>query len=190
MPISKPARYEDRSIHDWLEMADNGRIALPSFQRSYLWEAQRIANYLMALFENRPTGIFLILETKNSEPQFVSRTLKGSAAGSADPKAVQELLLDGQQRLTSLWNALKGTASRKFYIKVEDLTNRKMDVEAITSYLDNSALENRLCDPTMALNENFVPLDILCDDDVGVSEDERQRGRTREDLELVRKRLS
>ena len=36
MPISKSARYEDRSIHDWVKMADNGSIALPSFQRSYV----------------------------------------------------------------------------------------------------------------------------------------------------------
>ena len=56
MPISKPARYEDRSILDWLKMADNGRIALPSFQRSYVWDNLRIENYLMAMFENKPTG--------------------------------------------------------------------------------------------------------------------------------------
>ena len=170
MPISKTARYEDRSILNWLKMADNGSIALPNFQRSYVWENQRIADYLMALFENRPTGIFLILETKNSGPQFVSRTLQGSATD--DPTKAQELILDGQQRLTALWQALRGTAKRKFYIEVEDLKNRKMDVKEITPCLDNSSLGRKLRDPTIALNENFVPLDILYNKESGESADE------------------
>ena len=158
MPISKSARYEDRSIHDWIIMADNGSIALPSFQRSYAWDNQRITDYLMALFENRPTGMFLILETNKGEPQFESRTLKG---GDADQEKVQELVLDGQQRLRSLWNALKGTASCKFYVEVEDFKNRNMEVKKIAFYPDNSVDGRALRDPETAFKKNFVPLDIL-----------------------------
>ena len=173
MPISKIARYDDRSILDWLKMADNGSIALPSFQRSFVWDNQRIADYLMALFENRPTGIFLILETSHSGPQFVSRTLKGSAAGAVDPTKVQELVLDGQQRLTSLWNALRGTApGRKFYIEVEDLKNRNMEVKQIISYLDSSATGHAVRNPEIAFHGNFVPLDILYDEEGGESANE------------------
>ena len=150
-------------------MVDNGSIALPSFQRSYVWGTQRIADYLKALFENRPTGIFLILETNNSEPQFVSRTLKGSSVDD-DRTKIQELVLDGQQRLTSLWNALRGTAERKFYIEVEDLKKRNTEVKQITSYLGSSTRGRALCDPEMALNENLVPLDILCDEESGSDE--------------------
>ena len=35
-------------------MADSGAIALPNFQRSYVWPNQRIADYIAALFEDRP----------------------------------------------------------------------------------------------------------------------------------------
>ena len=171
MPISKPARYEDRSILDWLEMADSGRIALPSFQRSYVWDNQRIANYLMALFENKPTGIFLILETSGRSPQFVSRTLKGNAV-DVDPAKIEELVLDGQQRLTSLWTVLRGTASRRFYIEVEDLNKRKMEVKQITSYLDKAGQGRTLRDPTIAFNKNLVPLDILYEEEGGESAEE------------------
>ncbi len=143
-----------------------GRSALPSFQRSYVWDNLRIANYLMALFENKPTGIFLILETSDSGPQFVSRTLKGNAV-DADPAEIEELVLDGQQRLTSLWNVLRGTASRRFYIEVEDLNNRNMEVKQITSYLDNAGQGRTLRDPTIAFNKNFLPLDILYKEEGG-----------------------
>ena len=170
MPIQRTARYADRSVLDWLKMADNGSIALPSFQRSYIWDNQRIANYLSALFEDKPTGIFLVLETHNGKPQFVSRALKGS---DADLTEVKELLLDGQQRLTSLWNALRGTSDGcKFYIEVEDLTNRKMEVKQIIPYLDSSAMGKAVCCPPTAFQKNFVPLDILYDDEGGESVNE------------------
>ena len=165
MPISKTARYDGRSILDWLKMADNGSIALPSFQRSFSWDNQRIADYLMALFENRPTGIFLILETSHSGPQFVSRTLKGSATGAPDQTKVQELVLDGQQRLTSLWNALRGTAPGcKFYIEVKNLKNRNMEVKQIIPYLDRSGNGHAVRNPEIAFHRNIVPLDILYDE--------------------------
>ena len=122
------------------------------------------------MFEDKPTGIFLVLETHNGKPQFVSRALKGS---DADLTEVKELLLDGQQRLTSLWNALRGTSEGcKFYIEVEDLTNRKMEVKQIIPCLDSSATGKAVCDPQIAFQKNFVPLDILYDDEGGESVNE------------------
>ncbi len=160
MPISRPARYERRKIRDWLIMAENGEIALPTFQRSYVWGNQRIADYLKALFENRPTGIFLILET-NGSPQFESRTLKDLDGSGA---SVQELVLDGQQRLTSLRKALHGTPSSRFYIEVEDLIRLNMKIKRITWYSDKSGEGRSLLNPRTAYEKNHMPLDILWDD--------------------------
>ena len=92
-----------------------------------------------------------------SRMQFVSRMLKGNAV-DADQEKIEELVLDGQQRLTSLWNVLRGMASRKFYIEVEDLNKRNMEVKQITSYLDKAGPGRTLCDPTIAFNKNFVPV--------------------------------
>ncbi len=177
MPRSKPARYEHRQIHEWLKMADEGRIALPSFQRSYVWEKQRIADYLKALFENRPTGIFLTLESQDPL-QFVSRTLKGIDADDLTP---DELVLDGQQRITSLWNALKGQESHRFYAQVEDLKNRKMNVTDVVFYFKTSSTGRALEVPKTAYTKDFVPIDILYNkadtDDAGNGQDPDEPGK-------------
>ncbi len=159
MPIKKPAKYEARNIRDWLVMADTGAIALPNFQRSYVWQNQRIADYLVALFEDRPTGIFLILQVQG-QLSFDSRTLKGV---TANPANAQELVLDGQQRLTSLWSALKGEAANRFFVRVEDLKNRSMTVEGVDFYSENSATGKAMNIPATAYQNNLVPIDILLD---------------------------
>ena len=85
MSLKETASYEARNVRDWLLMADSGAIALPNFQRSYVWPNQRIADYIAALFEDRPTGIFLTLRVQDTL-SFASRTLKGV---EADPLSVR-----------------------------------------------------------------------------------------------------
>ena len=87
-------------------------------------------------------------------------------------RKIEELVLDGQQRLTSLWNVLRGTANRRFYIEVEDLNKRNMEVKQITSYLDEAGPGRTLRDPRIAFNKNFVPLDILYEEGGGESAEE------------------
>ncbi len=140
-------------------MVDSGKIALPNFQRSYVWQNQRIADYVLALYENRPTGIFLSLPVQG-ELAFESRTLKGVTA-SADN--VEELLLDGQQRITSLWNVFTGGTDFGFYLRVDDLSNRIMDVKGVEFYSKNSVKGKDLKDPIKAYDANLVPTGILLD---------------------------
>ena len=116
-------------------------------------QTKRIADYLVALFENRPTGIFLTLQVQGAL-RFDSRTLKGVAA---DPSNAQELLLDGQQRLTSLWSALKGKAAYDFYVKVTDLQGRDMSVEMVDFRSPNSVKGREARDPKTAYESNLRP---------------------------------
>lgn len=174
MSLKKPAKYEARNVRDWLLMADSGAIALPNFQRSYVWPNQRIADYLVALFEDRPTGIFLALQVRDTL-SFSSRTLKDV---DADPSNAQELLLDGQQRLTSLWSALKGEADYKFYVKVADLRSRDMTVSGVDFYSATSVNGKKISEPKGAFESNLVPVDILLDGS-GIESD--GAGRDRDD---------
>ena len=138
MASEKPARYESRQIIDWLRMVDSGEVALPSFQRSYVWKNQRIADYLTALFQNRPTGTFIILSTDaENDPVFVSRAIDGT---SADRDRTRELILDGQQRLTALWRALTGQGSHRFFAVVKDITSRDMTVQNVVFHAKSSAM--------------------------------------------------
>lgn len=78
-----------------------GEIKLPRFQRQQAWDKNRISSLLETITANLPLGITLILNV--SEEKFVSRTLETAPETT---NRVTEHLLDGQQRLTSLWRAL------------------------------------------------------------------------------------
>ena len=160
MPVAAPLRFEKRQLQQWLEMAGKGEIALPSFQRGYVWKRnQSIADYLLAVFEGRPTGIFLLLLT-NGDPQFPSRTLRGVESSTQQAK---ELILDGQQRLTSLWKAFNGTAAVTYYVQVESLVKRDMSVLGVKFFPEHSTKGRKMEQPKNAYTENLVPLSILLD---------------------------
>ena len=151
--------FGDRKVATWLRMAEAGEVALPSFQRSYVWrKRESIEDYLLAVIQNRPTGVFLVLKT-GDEPPFESRSLRGI---KADAEKAKELLLDGQQRLTSLWRVLNGdTPSVTYYLKVQNL--KALDVSAcdVVSFTDSSRDGKELADPKTAYARNLVPMSIL-----------------------------
>lgn len=160
MPVCPPPRYLKRSVDEWLRLADDGRLVLPVFQRSYVWKRhQTIADYLLALFENRPTGIFLVLLT-NGRPQFHSRPLRRIDGPVGIP---DELLLDGQQRLTSLWEAFNGRAQVRYYVKIDAFVEKTISPCDVLFWSNRSPQGRAMRDPKRAHAERIVPIDILQD---------------------------
>lgn len=159
--LKTPPVYYSRSVADWLTMASRGEVLLPSFQRSFVWKPQGTADYLKALLERRPTGILLILESAD-RPQFKSRSLHGSGCrdggGQRSGSAPVELVLDGQQRLTSLWGALVGNPERRYFIKVRDLERSQLDVKEVIWR------SPKWSNPAKMYGGDFVPTDILWGD--------------------------
>jgi len=93
-------------LSDYLKWTANGRIQLPDFQRGYKWEDERIRQLLVTLLRGHPLGVVMLLKTGNDQIRFKPRPVEGVtlAAGTE----AESLLLDGQQRLTSLTQALTG----------------------------------------------------------------------------------
>ncbi|MGI5145124.1 GmrSD restriction endonuclease domain-containing protein [Plantactinospora sp. CA-294935] len=86
-----------------LEEIKIGVIQLPDFQREWKWDDQRIRELIATVTLDYPLGVVMTLETGGSSP-FRARPLTGAEdAGSVTPGL---LLLDGQQRLTSLFQSL------------------------------------------------------------------------------------
>ncbi len=93
----------NRSLPDWFTRIRTGQLALPRFQRFESWSHAEVVTLLDSVIRGRPVGAALVLETGDNEP-FVSRPM----AGAPEPtERTTEHLLDGQQRLTALWKALK-----------------------------------------------------------------------------------
>jgi hypothetical protein len=113
-------------LSEYLKWTTSGKIQLPDFQRGYKWDDERIRQLLVTILRGHPLGVVMLLKTGNNQVRFKPKPLDGA---EPTPVAVPELLLlDGQQRLTSLTQALTGDGvvatmdsrgkllSRRYYI--------------------------------------------------------------------------
>lgn len=87
-----------------LEQARSGALQLPDFQRGWVWDDDHIKSLLASISMSYPIGAVMTLMTGNPDVRFKNRTLQGvEPNGNVEPEL---LLLDGQQRTTSLYLAL------------------------------------------------------------------------------------
>ena len=93
----------DISIGDLVREIQAGKLRLPEMQRRYVWRAPRVRDLLDSLYRGYPSGSILIWETDSPQP---SRALDVGQVQSSF--GGHKLLLDGQQRLTSLSAILRG----------------------------------------------------------------------------------
>ena len=89
-------------LKDILRKVDDGKLQLPDFQRNYVWEDDDVQSLIASIAKGFPVGALLTLET-GGQVAFKPRTLAGVETINANP---EELLLDGQQRMTSLFQAM------------------------------------------------------------------------------------
>src|SRR5258707_1373286 len=93
----------DISVREPVGMINQGELRLPEPQRRYVWPATRVRDLLDSLYRGYPSGTILVWETSEDVP---SRDLAIEQHVSAF--GGHKLLLDGQQRLTSLSAVLRG----------------------------------------------------------------------------------
>ncbi|MEV0870652.1 DUF262 domain-containing protein [Streptomyces sp. NPDC049950] len=97
------AALDNVKLKDVLADVASGSLQLPDFQRNWKWDDDRIRAIIATVTLDYPLGVVMTLQTGGAT-RFRSRTLTG-ARPDGDP-AADLLLLDGQQRLTSLFQAL------------------------------------------------------------------------------------
>lgn len=87
-----------------LENVESGEIRLPDFQRGWVWDDYRIRALIASISRGFPVGAVMTLQA-GGEVKFKTRLVEG-VKGDARSE-IGQFLLDGQQRLTSLYQALK-----------------------------------------------------------------------------------
>jgi hypothetical protein len=103
--ISTTFRVAEPSLHDLLESIHAARIQLPDFQRPWVWDDDHIRDLIASVSLWYPIGAVMLLETGGEGIRFRPRPVEGVTYSSlAQP---EHLILDGQQRLTSLYLALR-----------------------------------------------------------------------------------
>lgn len=95
---------EEKSVAELVSMIEHGELGLPEMQRPYVWRATRVRDLLDSLYRGYPSGTILLW--KASEEVVPQRRTAFEQGG--DPVKSPQLLLDGQQRLTSLAAVIRG----------------------------------------------------------------------------------
>lgn len=93
----------DIPVRELVAMIKSGELRLPEMQRRYVWRSTRVRDLLDSLYRGYPSGSILVWETDKEHP-----TQEMSVVQNKSPFAGHILLLDGQQRLTSLASIING----------------------------------------------------------------------------------
>ena len=88
-------------ISTLLDQIEFGQIALPEFQRGYVWNRDQVRGLVRSLYKRYPVGSLLAWITDSSQA-------KGRGVSDVNPGQQVKMLLDGQQRMTSLYGIIKG----------------------------------------------------------------------------------
>jgi len=83
-----------------LDQVDAGTVLLPEFQRGYVWNRDQVRGLMRSLYKGYPVGALLVWETDAAQQ---------AVRGSAPTSGTRSLLLDGQQRVTTLYGIVRGT---------------------------------------------------------------------------------
>jgi hypothetical protein len=171
----------DRQITDLMKSVDLGNAQLPDFQRGWVWDDNRIRGLIASITNNFPVGAAMFLEYGNANIRFKYRVIEGSPAQNVVPS---ELILDGQQRLTSIYSSLysknpvhtrteKGKdIQRYYYIDIEKALDQDVDrVDAIISIPETRMITSNfgrdidldLSTPDKEYEHKMFPLNIILD---------------------------
>lgn len=93
----------EASVEELVGMIERGELRLPEMQRQYVWQSTRVRDLLDSLYRGYPSGAILIWETDEAVP-----LQEFAVSQQCNPYKSTRLLLDGQQRLTSLSAVIRG----------------------------------------------------------------------------------
>ena len=93
----------EASVEELVGMIERGELRLPEMQRRFVWRSTRVRDLLDSLYRGYPSGAILLWETNEIVP-----LQDFPVTQQPNPYNSTRLLLDGQQRLTSLSAVIRG----------------------------------------------------------------------------------
>lgn len=173
----------DTNIKGILDEIDCGKTQLPDFQRGWVWEDNRIRALIASISNGYPIGAAMFLDATGNNVRFKSRLFEG-VDKQYESVVPNTLVLDGQQRTTSMYRALfckkvvettddkKKPIKRFYYIHIptslDTLTDR---IDAIISVPEDRIIRENigrdirldLSTPEQEYKEMYFPLNIIFD---------------------------
>ena len=115
--MSEPNKPKSKTLSTWLRDISLGRVGKPRWQRGYVWDRRRIEKLLFSIVKRRPIGTLLTIELDPTKNAFSVLPLHESEINEEE---LSQLVLDGQQRISSIWLAITGNHhDYEFYFEFE-----------------------------------------------------------------------
>ena len=139
-----------KSLETLLAWVDSGDLQLPDFQRGWVWPQSNISSLVASISLGYPTGTLMLLQTGGAT-NFKARLVEGADTRKSSVTA-QRLILDGQQRITSLYQAIKMSTpvitvddkkkeiSGWFYIDIKGAINETIDRDLTIVFVPESKI--------------------------------------------------
>lgn len=153
---------DKRKVVGLVEQAYDGRICLPNFQRDFVWTREEVADLVRSILRGYFIGSLLLLRCDPAKPPFAPVFLRGSNSAFKEPRP-ELLILDGQQRLSSLIYALtapdlslKDSIQRRWFFVDLDVLLNEPDIDQVV--FDRAKRELRGLDkPEIQFQERVLP---------------------------------
>lgn len=146
-------KSDNELLSSLLDKVENHDIQLPDFQRGWVWEDNRIKALLASLTLKYPVGAIMLLES-GGDFHFKCKNIEGSGDEYKNPES---MILDGQQRMTSTfqamrsknavstWSDQKKAIKRFYYLDIEKALNTTTDrIDAIISVDENKQIRGNI----------------------------------------------
>lgn len=181
--ISNTFGTEEPLLSDLLRLIEDGTIQLPDFQRGWVWDDTRIRALIASVSQGYPVGALMSMETGGDGIRFSPRPFEGATPSRQEPEI---LMLDGQQRMTSLFLSLKhkeavptcderkNTMKRFYYLNMAVCLSDVDRFDAVVSVPENKKITSDfgrvvdldLTDRGKEYAVGMFPLNIIFDSDL------------------------
>ena len=138
-------------------LIEDGGLAIPDFQRPFLWSDRQVASLLATVLNGWPAGSLLLLR---SDEEWIRLRELDDAPGLTK---VRLTLLDGQQRITSLYSAIRNVGSVVYALDLSegDLLDDAFSLEDRIRAIDRPVWDTDYSDIESQLQAGLMPLFVL-----------------------------
>lgn len=152
--------FEDtnpRALKELLAEIHNRSAVLPDFQRDFVWEPGATQELIVSIANNYPAGS--ILRVRDAKRVFAAREFEGAPVRAGATHTF--LVLDGQQRLTSLYQAFYGVGEHRYYLDLGKLKDGADFEDAICHVRATTKWAKARVDFALQAKELLLPLSVL-----------------------------
>lgn len=152
--------FEDtnpRALKDLLSEINSRTTVLPDFQRDFVWDPTATQELIVSIANNYPAGS--LLRVRDRKKSFAAREFEG--APKLNDYTHTFLVLDGQQRLTSLYQAFYGVGEHLYFLDLKKLLDGADFDESIFHVRSSAKYAKDLCQFDHQCKELILPLSLL-----------------------------